>query len=665
MQPLLCIDAETCSARSLAAGAERYAAHPSTRVWCVAWAFDGEAEGGVWTPGQPLPARVATALVTGTVLAHNAGFERAIIRHVLAPRHGWPVPRLSSWVDTAEIAASMALPVKLAVLAQVLGCAEQKDLDGAEVMHALSAAQALPNGRWEYPVPTPEQREKLLAYCLQDVHATLDVYRRLPRVSTFEARVQEVDRAIDARGMALDVELADAIGRVADARGAELAQRVLNATGGLFGVTQVGKLKEWLPARGVPVPSVVVRQAGKAPVKKETTDRAALERLLAGPLPDDVRDVLEARLEAGRLTSLAKVRWVPETVGDDGRAHGLLRYCGAHTGRWSSRGLQIHNLPKVPKGFRVREPFLAAVRAGDAALADAWWPVLQGCSYSLRSVIVAGPGQELIGADYSAIEARVVAWLAGEVETLRRFARGEDVYVADAASIGSDNRQLGKIARLGLGYGMGGLKFHATCAKDGVNLSLKEAARVVRAWRAANPAIVAFWKDLEEAAYSAVESPGVTFKVGRLQFVASKSVLRVQLPSGRHLHYWRPKKVTTTRTIEVIGDDGAIEQRDVQLSELRFATGGGKGMEPGSAYGGLFAENITQAVARDVLAAALVRLEGTPYRVVVHVHDSVAAEVDAGTCSVRDFERLLCVPEPWCATLPLAAEGYRSQVFKG
>ena len=293
---------------------------------------------------------------------------------------------------------------------------------------------------------------------------------------------------------------------------------------------------------------------------------------------------------------------------------------------------------------------------------------LEAVSWSLRSMICAAPGKELIAADWSAIEARVVAWLAGQADVLAVFARGEDIYVKAAADVGSKNRQLGKVCTLALGYGMGVLTFISTAAGYNIGLAPKEARRIQKAWRDANSAIVGFWKAIEEAAKLAIEQPGTVFTAGKIRAVSSKGCLGLVLPSGRTLRYWKPSVVMAKRKIQVVDDDGVIEEKEIEREEIRFFTMAQdkSSMAEESTYGGKLAENATQAVARDLLAAATVRVDRVkPYEIVMHVHDSLAAEVPAGAGDVDEFCRLLATPPPWAGGLPLAAEGYRSRYFRG
>ena len=293
---------------------------------------------------------------------------------------------------------------------------------------------------------------------------------------------------------------------------------------------------------------------------------------------------------------------------------------------------------------------------------------LDDLSMSLRGIIAAPPGREIIGADFSAIEARVLAWLAGQQDVLDVFASGQDVYVYAAKKINSTDRQLGKVATLGLGYGMGPIKFADTARSYGITLPLKEARRVTLQWRKANPAITELWSLLEDACKRSIDNPGVVTPVGAfLKVAATKDCLMVQLPSGRAIRYWRPSVKTVTKKIQTVDEDGEIVEMERESLEVRFFTPAkdAVSMQMEVTYGGKLVENITQAVACDLLGHAMDLLEAAGYPVVVHVHDSIACEAPVGFGSVEEFCSIMSTVPSWAPGLPLAASGYRDTRFRG
>lgn len=677
---ILGVDLETCSAADLIGdGSWIYSLHPSTRVHCAVFGFAsglGDYDMHVWLPGQQLPPRVVAHLQAGKpLLAHNAGFEQAIIENVLSKHHGWPNPPLDAWQDTAMRACAVNLPYSLAGVAKSFKAAPKKDTEGGDLMRRL--AVVLPSdGGWSYPDVTEEDLERLIEYCRQDVRVMLDVHFRLPKLTLHEELVAAADREINHRGVFVDQEFAAQMSSMVDERKRQLRDSAFLASETrLADAISAPGMKTWLQERGIQLPTKVRAKADGTREKTVTIDKVAVKKLLEDHgLDPTIRSVLETRLESGRATSLAKLKRIPSMTGPDGRVRGLLHYCAANTGRWASRGLQLHNLPKDKIG--APDFVRAMVRAGDIeGLKFAAAQPLEALSQSLRSVIVAAPGHDLIGGDYSAIEARVLAWLAGQDDVLDAFADpSRDIYTEDAAKVGSSDRQFGKVQRLGLGYGMGAVKFATTAAGYGFVLSLKEARRVQLGWREHNPQIVAFWYDLERAFREAIKRPGHQERVERVVVRSSVATTKtggptnvtIELPSGRRLYYWQPCVRLVKKRFETVDEEGNLVVSDREVEEIQFATPeGASQMGADSTYSGKLAENVTQAVARDLLAAALVRFRGTIYRIVLHVHDSIVAEVPSGTGEVSQFANLMAEAPPWGRSLPVKVDGYRSKHFRG
>lgn len=647
------VDIESCSAADIRHGAWAYAQHESTRVWCVVFGFaddDGDYEFVTWKPGEPVPDRAVRHLAAGLPLfAHNMQFEHAVFEHILV-HHGWPVPRDHVWRDTMQRAAAANLPASLAGAAAVIAGAEQKGDSSA--MRAMAKVKRGPDG-WIYP--PADRLAELIEYCRQDVATTLDLARRLPEPSLTETLVISLDRKVNLRGVWIDLQRAERIARMADLRQQRLADAAFERSRyELSGTSAVQALKTWANERG----------AGT-----DTLDRQTVLKLLdRDDLDPDVRALLELRVEAGKATSLGKLKRLKHMVGADGRLRWALRYHGAHTGRWSSHGLQVHNMPKDKLGAAASGVVDLAIEEHGLDLLELLFESpLSALSQSLRSVIAAAPGHELLGGDWSAIEARVLAWLAGQDDVLAVFEAGRDLYTEVARKIDSTDRQLGKVAQLGLGYGMGVLKFVATAASFGLDLSLKEARRVQKAWREANPAVTQFWFDLERAARDSLTRPGVVFQVGEhIRLRTDNACMRVRLPSGRMINYWRPHTKIVEKTFETVDEEGRVRSETREMEELRFFRPDGGRMVIDSAYGGKLTENVTQAVARDVLADALIRVEHLPpYRCVLHVHDSLVAEVPKGEGDLDEFRGLLETRPHWGRSLPLKADVYRSKRFKG
>lgn len=666
------IDFETCSEADIRLGADVYAQHPSTRVWCAVITEQkrpGEPKTVTrWHPGTPPPVFPKNAMF----LAHNAGFERAILRHILAPRFGWQVTGVEQWFDTAAIAAQMNLPNKLEGLAAVLGTETQKDMAGNALM--LEKCRATPNdaGGWDYPEMSPEELERLTDYCEDDTHATLQAFWKLPRQSVVERQVWITDQLINERGACLDLVRAERIGRMARKRTEYLAKEVfMVSVTELENATSTPALKAWVEARGVELPKTLkIRKTGEK-VWTPSLDAASSVKLLRDPtLPEDVRQVLMARREANKASSLSKVKKVPHVVGGDGRIRGALRYCAAHTGRWGSDGLQLHNMPRDGRELEHTEFVLDCVEKESlGALELTESSVLEALSRSLRALIVAGPGKDLIGGDYAAVEARIVAWLAGQEDVLDIFRDPkQDIYVATAAQVGSKSRQFGKMLRLGFNYQMGYVRAIGAAAAINVALTPKESRKLVDDYRNANGMIRDFWRLIEDTCKAAVLERGKRFPCGaHLSVITDKRCLYIELPSGRNLRYWNPTVVEQLKEIETVEGD-AIVTKEIESETLVFykRAKNGLGMERCETYGGELTENVTQAVARDLLGEALIRIESTDiYRTVVHVHDSACAEVDENVGSTVEFAALMAENPPWASGLPTKVDPFRAKRFKG
>ncbi|MEY4535628.1 MAG: hypothetical protein RLZZ246_1946, partial [Planctomycetota bacterium] len=615
------------------------------------------------------------------VLAHNTSFEKAVWANILEPWYKFPPIELDQWRDTMASAALLNLPVSLAGLAAALGCKTQKDIEGTALMRRMAVAEGGEDGPWTYPLLNAENLARLTLYCERDVAAMLDAWFRMPPVPVTELRVWRLDQKVNARGVYLDRVYAEKLRRLAEVRAGELADETFRATlGELANSTSSPALKRWLGEQGVTLPAANRKRGEGEYAETETASKEAVKRLLEDPtLPPLVRSVLENRIEANKATSLAKLNRVGPMVGHDGRLRNALFYCGAHTGRWTSSGIQVHNLPKSKLSDEAADLARLLVDREDLeALKMVENRPLEVLSQSLRSVIAAPAGKELIAADYSAIEARVCAWLAGQDDVVAFFHQFDsekrlghkpmDFYVYTAQSIGSQSRSLGKVAALALQYGMGDLKFATTAASWGVPLELAEARAVKKAWREANTGIVDFWRQMEEAARAAILTRNKMFQVGKVGVYAREHCLFLVLPSGRAIRYWRPRLESVTRTAQVVDDTGAVVEKEYDTEEIQFFTVGPDKtrMVLESTYGGKLVENVTQAVARDLLAEALLRVEATaPYEIVMHVHDSVATEVPKDKGDVREFCALLTTPPAWAAGCPIAAEGYRSSRFLG
>lgn len=648
------IDFESRSSVDLKrAGVYRYAQHESTDIWCMAYAF-GDGPVQVWTPDQPFPADLADWVKAGKPLrAHNAQFERIVWREVLGKRRGLPTPTLEQWWCTAACVAAAALPRRLEEAAGVLDLPVKKDMDGYRLMMRMARPRKPRKGERQGTLlwwDEPEKVARLIEYCKTDVEVERLVAAAVRPLSEVERLVYLMDQRINDRGVMLDLPLVRAAKRLVDAAALDYDAELKDLTGDpAMKVTSVGALTTWLRDRGFAA---------------ESLDKQSVRDMLASvPTDETVRRVLEIRQEAGK-SSNAKVEAMLDAVCSDGFIRGMLMYHAASTGRWAGRLVQPQNFPKGTLNYDL-EGACKDILSGDRALIEALHgPVLETVSSCLRSMLIAEPGKDLVAADFAAIEARVLAWLADEQWLVKAFANNEPVYETMASHIFQKpvvksmktERDLGKRAILGCGYGMGVDKFIDTCAKEGSPISRDLAERAVRGYREKNVRIKNYWYALDRAAVNAVLEPGKRFYAGRIAFYCTGSWLYMVLPSGRELSYYKPM----TR-VEMTPWD--TEQTVVSYMTVDSLT---KQWQRRKGYGGLWAENATQAVARDLLVHAMARAERAGYEVRLTVHDEVVATIpsDWPEDALPDFVGTLTRTPKWAEGCPVAAEGWRGKRYK-
>lgn len=644
---ILSIDFETRSTVDLKkAGVYVYAAHPTTDIWCMAWAFDDE-EPEIWTPDQPLPARIIAHIADGgEVRAWNAQFERLIWREIMVKRYGAPEIAMEQFVCSAAEAAAMALPRDLGRASHVLGVTQQKDAKGQRLMLQMARPRKIKDDGTIVWWDIPEKKEPLFAYCKQDVRTEKALVKVLRRLTPTEREVYLLDQRTNDRGVQVDLDLVDAAMTLVDIGVTRANARLDDLTQGeVPAVTNHAKLLQWLNANETETGSV-----SKAAI-------AALRE--RDDLGVTVQEVLELRSQAGR-SSVAKLKSFRAATGADGRARGLLLYHGASTGRWTGKLIQPQNFPRGEVDDV--ESYVPLVLAGEYDAIDLLHPPIIVVLSMLRSMLTAAPGHELIAADFSAIEARVLAWLAGQNDLVELFARGEDVYKYAAAKLYGipisevkkfPHRQTGKFQILGCGYGMGAKKA-VSAAKTvyGLDLTPELAKTIVDNYRAENGEVVRFWYDTEAACIEAVQHPGRVVSFGaadRLRAVVSRGYLYVVLPSGRPLLYAAPH--LAERQMPWGGTKEALHFKGVDPFTKQWGVL--------SAYGGLLVENIVQAVSRDLMAEAMLSLEHNGYLPVLSVHDEVVCEVPEGFGTVEEFEQLMSAVPTWATGCPVAAEGWR------
>ena len=650
------IDLETRSALDLRkTGVYPYAAHPTTDVWCASYALPGE-EVKTWLPGAPCPRDLADYVRSGGAIhAWNAQFERIIWRDILTPRYGWPLPELEQWHCTAAAAAAMALPRSLGDAAAALGMEEQKDDGGRALM--LRMARPRKPRKGEDPeallwTDNPEKLRELIAYCEQDVRTERGIAEVVRELGPIEREIYLLDQRVNDRGVGIDLELVEAAERIVKTGTSRANREIAQITkGAATAVTKPADIQAWLEGEGVELDNL----------RKETVR----DILAEGGLDEDTRAVLELRSETAK-SSTAKLRSMQHASCDDGRARGLLLYHGASTGRWTGRLIQPQNFPRGD--VKAPERFIEPVMAGDYDALAAVAPPLAIVSALLRAMIKAAPGHVLMAADYAQIEARVLAWLAGAHDLVHLFASGGKVYEEMAAyiygkpvdQIGKDSheRQIGKNTVLGAGYGMGAKTFvDQVQAQTGVVIEQEEGQRAIDGYRRKYPRIPALWAALNRAAIKAVEFPGTVATAGLggcIRFTIRGRFLWCVLPSGRPLAYADPE--LREMPVPWGGTRPTVTFMGVNSYSRKW--------ERRKSYGGLWTENVVQAIARDLIAAAMYRLELGGYRPVLSVHDEVLCEPPQDHGSLEEMMSLMVKCPTWAKGLPVAVDGWRAERFK-
>lgn len=738
------VDLKTC-------GAQVYAAHPGTSILCLAWAVDDDAP-FLWLPGRDSVSDLAAALAAAdTITAYNSDFERLIWQYH-GEEAGLPPLPVEKLRCSAAKAAMHGLPRSLGDLCAALNLPAELQKDGAgfglikrhccpvapkkdewaametQFSHiplwaAAKAAYAkAKTGKlraylnvlladWPAVLPgmilyndDPAGLADLYRYCLQDVVAEREVSRRMSRLSTASLASWRHDRVVNDRGLRIDQNGARAAIRMVEEHSARLLKELAHLTSGKIKTAkQTEALGLWCASRGVDMPNM---------------QKATVSAFLRQGLPDDVRRVLEIRASLNKASTAKYAAALCASSVDD-KVRGWAVWHGAATGRWTSNLVQVHNLPRgTVKGLKTDEGLdaaFAAMACGPEFVQEIWGAdPMALASSALRGLIVADPGHEFLCADFSSVEARGLAWLAGDEDALDVFRSGRDPYKVAAAGIcgkpyeqvDKNWRQIGKVSELALGYN-GGIGAYASMARNydidletlppfvlplATEHELEQAERtattylenleirikhkigkasemdrmtlhaamacdiIKQRWRVARPVTVAMWAALEDAARAAVSNPGQVFTAGRVAYKVKGEYLRCLLPSGRVLFYYKPhfKKVMQFgKRVDGLFYWGvkAVEGRPSMYAEIQT-------------YSGKLAENITQAVCNCLLREALLRVEAAGYPIVLHVHDEIVAHMPVGSADLDQFCALVAETPAWAVGFPMGASGWRGRRYK-
>ena len=644
---VLSIDLETYSDVDLPnCGVYRYV-EGDFHILLFAYAFDDEETKCVdMACGEQLPAEVVDAIHNENIIksAWNAQFERICLSKYFGTQLS-----PDAWQCTMVWAASLSLPLKLATAAQALKTAQQKDAVGERLIRYFSIpckpTKANGGRTRNLPEHAPDDWKLFKSYCIQDVETERDIRRRLEKFPLMpqEWDFYHMDQRINDRGILIDRELVQQAIICNMAMSEEMTKRAYALTG-LENPNSVSQLKSWLEDRGIEVDSL-----GKKNVASLITD---LDKHSAD---GEALDMMKLRLQMAK-SSVKKYQAAERYICTDGRAHGLFQFSGANrTQRWAGRGIQLQNLPQ--NHIATLDEARDLVKLGCFDMIE----VLYGntpdiLSQLIRTMLIPKEGCEFIVADFSAIEARVLAWLAGEQWRLDAFKAGQDIYCASASQmfgvpvvkhgINGELRQKGKVAELACGYGGGSGALISMGALD-MGLKEDELPDIISSWRDANPEIVKFWYAVEKAAIETVKDHNDR-SVGRIGFQFSANTLWIVLPSGRRLAYIKPK----------------LQPNRFGRMALTFeGLGANNKWVRGETYSGKLTENITQATARDLLAETMRRMERAGLDIVGHVHDEVILEVSKDQYNVDEICNLMAQSPKWTDGLPLVADGYKGNYY--
>ncbi len=640
----LSIDLESFSDIDLIkCGVYAYADSPAFEILLFAWSFEGgETQIIDLAQGEKLPAEVEDAIfdVSVTKTAYNANFERTC----LSKYFGRYIPP-ESWHCSAVQAAMLALPRSLEDVGRVLGLDEQKMKEGKELIRyfCVPCKPTKANGGRIRNLPrhAPEKWELFKTYCKRDVDVEKSIRRKLHNfpIPESEMELYRLDQRINDRGVLVDMGLVRNAVSCEHLHKEVVTKRAYELTG-LENPNSVAQLKGWLGDMGM---------------EAESLSKKAVAEMIA-ETDGEVEELLRLRLLMAK-TSVKKYEAMERSVCSDGRVHGMLMFCGANrTARWSGKIVQIQNLPKnyLPDLELARDLVKQGRFEDIELLYDSTPNVL---SELIRTAFIPKPGCRFVVADFSAIEARVLAWLSGEQWRLDVFTSHGKIYEASASSMfhvpmeeitkTSPLRQKGKLAELGLGFGGAAGALISMGALD-MGLTEEELPPLVAAWRKANPHITQFWWDVDAAAIKAVREKQKT-KVGKIIFEYKSGILFITLPSGRKLSYVKPRMAVNKFGRDGLTYEGISENKKWSRIET---------------YGPKLVENIVQGTARDLLAEAMLRVEEKGYPIVMHCHDEIIAEMPEGTGSVDEMCEVMAVQPEWAEGLPLRADGYQCSFYQ-
>lgn len=641
------IDIETYSSEDIANGVYRYADAEDFTILLFAYSVnDGPVLITDIAQGEEIPSRIVEALTDPHVIktAFNAAFERTCLNKFFGLNMD-----AEQWECTMVRSAMLGLPLSLDAVGRVLKLELQKMQEGKSLIRYFSCPckpTKVNGGRTRnLPQHAPDKWATFKRYCIRDVEVEQAIRRITSayRIPESEHRLYVADQRINDRGVLVDMDLVTQAIRMDAAYKGRLNAEAVEISG-LDNPNSVAQLKAWLEK--------------ETDTTVDKLSKKDLPALLASADNDKVERMLRIRQEMAK-TSTKKYEAMRKTACSDGRVRGLLQFYGANrTGRWAGRLVQVQNLPQ--NHLEDLDYARSLVKSGDLSAVELLFGnVPDTLSQLIRTAFIAKDGCTFLVCDFSAIEARVIAWLAGEQWRLEVFRTHGKIYEASASMMfhvpvdeitkTDPRRQKGKIAELALGY-QGGVGAMKTMGGESMGLTEEEMSEIVDNWRNANPAIVRLWKDVEAAARMVIRY-GEPVSVKGLKFFMSLGAMMIQLPSGRCLSYPRPSVGVNRFGSESICYEG-VNQTTKQWCQQET-------------YGGKLVENIVQGIARDCLAITILRLEEKGYPIVFHVHDEVIIEApeNDGVHTLQGVEEIFRMPITWAPGLPLKGAGYTTKYY--
>ena len=631
----------------LSRGGYNYSLDASTSILCFSYALNDD-EVQTWVPGQPFPESVSEHIrQNGQLRFHNAGFDRQIFWNVLCQDFDVPKPKLEQFYCTAAQARANCLPGSLEDVGRAISSQMRKDHRGSQLIRLLSIPRA--DGTFNND---PALMAEMIRYCEQDVRAMRAVSKAMRELSDDELADYHVNERINDRGVLLDKPLAEAAIKYASVELEEIESLVQELTEGEITSVRSPRMKAWVMERVGPqaLEMMVTYKDGE---KKYSIDKSVRANLLAfaeenpDEIPAHVADVIQCADDLW-ASSVAKFSRLSELADeDDHRVRGAFVFAGGSaTGRASSYGAQVHNFTR--KCADDPDAVRHAMVRGHAIVPRFGRRVTDVLRGMLRPALIPAEGKKFVVADWSAVEARVTAWASADPQAesvLDVFREGRDIYKREAVGIyhvpedqiTKDQRQIGKVAVLSLGFAGGIGAFSAMGRNYGVFMAESDAKRIVDAWRRANSWAVRYWQKLEEAYTRALRNPGREFSAGRVTYLYDGQHLWYALPSGRILCYPFAKFDGDEITYVKAAWKPAADAKEWPRARL---------------WRGLACENITQAIANDLLRHSLRQLPET----VLHVHDEIVLESAAPEISATKLQQVMCTPPDWAQGLPLSAE---------